>query len=51
MKKFKKFKDFDEDYDVVERDDRRHKLSEKRLKRALKSRDIDALIDVEEDYI
>jgi hypothetical protein len=52
MKKFKKFKDFDDDfYESEEREDRRHRLSEKRMRQALRARNVDELINIEDDYI
>ena len=50
MKKFKKFKEYDEDTQA-DRDDRRHRLNEKRMRQALRSRNYDQLIDIEDDYI
>ena len=49
MKKFKKFKDFDDDYMTEGREDRHLRLQEKRMRQALRARDISQLIDFEDD--
>lgn len=51
MKRIKKFRDYEEEFDGGSKEDRRHRLSEKRLRSALKSKDYSKLIDIEEDYI
>lgn len=51
MKKFKKFRDYDEHESVYEeRSDRARKLNEKRMRSALRARNFDALVDIEDDY-
>lgn len=47
MKKFKKFKEYDEAY---ERPDRFSKLNEKKILSALRQRDATRLIDIKDDY-
>ena len=47
MKKFKKFKEYDEEFSG-DRGDHRHRLKEKHIRQALRSRDISQLIDIEE---
>lgn len=51
MKKFKKFKEYDE-YDQYneDRSDRGRKLNEKRMRSALRARNFEALVDIEDDY-
>lgn len=50
MKKFKKFREDDDGEGVYEeRRDRRHRLSEKRMRSALKRFDVDELMHIEED--
>jgi hypothetical protein len=46
MKKFKKFKEYDEGYE--QRSDRYRKLNEKKILSALKRRDATRLIDIED---
>lgn len=48
MKKFKKFKEYDEAYD--ERPNRYRKLNEKKILSALRQRDATRLIDIKDDY-
>ncbi len=48
MKKFKKFKEYDEAYE--QRSDRFSKLNEKRILSALRQRDATRLIDIKDDY-
>lgn len=47
MKKFKKFKEYDDDM-YESREDRGQHLKEKRIRSALRSRDFDQLIDMED---
>lgn len=49
MKKFKKFSEYDEDL-YEDRSDRRRHLKEKRMQSALRSKNIDQLIDMDDEY-
>lgn len=48
--KFKKFREFDEDYIDEERDEKRRRLTEKRMRNAIRQRDLDRLLEIEDDY-
>lgn len=47
MKKFKKFKEYDEDMHAT-REDRGQHLKEKRIRSALRSRDYNQLLDMDD---
>ena len=49
MKKYKKYSDFDEDVEFS-RDERHQRLKEKRVQSALRSKNYNELIDIEDDY-
>lgn len=51
MKKFKKFKDYDDYGEMNEqRSDRFQRLTEKKMRMALRQRNVDRLVDIEDDY-
>lgn len=51
MKKFKKFKEYDEyDHLYEDRADRTRRLNEKRMRSALRAKNIDQLVNIEDDY-
>lgn len=52
MKKIKKFRDYDDYEDMYEdRADKRQRMNEKRMQAALKARDYERLIAIEDDFI
>ena len=48
--KFKKFREFDEDFIDEERDEKRRKLNEKRMRNAIRQRDLNQLLEIEDEY-
>lgn len=48
--KFKKFREFDEDYYEEERGEKRRRLNEKRMRSAIRTLDLDSLLQIEDEY-
>lgn len=48
--KFKKFREFDEDIFEEERDEKRRRLNEKRMRNAIRTRDLNQLLEIEDEY-
>lgn len=51
MKKFKKFREYEDGEDLYESRDRRQRLNEKRLRSALSQCDVEELLQIQDDEL